>query len=179
MTWISHSNYKMILNLSFIIFNGQLYWLQKIRRQLKWRFGIFWFTQPCQLKVFQWKIYHQIISFQALFFLWYAIQTNWKNYGTRKKCFQVRYKNNNSCSSIPQSATPSVKKKVEDMRIREKYWDQILLISREVIKEEKRKSFRFTIWYTLQNHVMNQNLRDIKWSCVGEHEAGVYNLWCL
>ena len=46
------------------------------------------------------------------------------NEGTKvqeKNCFQVRYKNNNSSSSIPQSATPSVKKKVEDMRIREKY----------------------------------------------------------
>ena len=70
------------------------------------------------------------------------------NEGTKvqeKNCFQVRHKNNNSSSSIPQSATPSVKKKVEDMRIREKYRDQILLISREVIKEEKRKSFRFII----------------------------------
>ena len=95
-------------------------------------------------KVFQRKIYHQIISFSSIIFSLVCHSNQMKELRyKKKKCFQVRYKNNNSCSSIPQSATPSVKKKVEDMRIREKYCDQILLISREAIKVEKRKSFRF------------------------------------
>ena len=50
---------------------------------------------------------------------------------------------------------------------------------KEVIETKWNKSSAFAILSTLQNLVMNQNLRDIKWSCVGEHEAGVYNLWCL
>ena len=95
-------------------------------------------------KVFQRKIYHQIITFfKHYFFFGMPFKPNERTMVQEKNCFQVRYKNNNSCSSIPQSATPSVKKKVEDMRIREKYCDQILLISREAIKVEKRKSFRF------------------------------------
>ena len=131
-------------------------------------------------KVFQRKIYHQIISFfKHYFFFGMPFKPNERTMVQEKKCFQVRYKNNNSCSSIPQSATPSVKKKVEDMRMREKYWEQMLLIKREVIRRKQRKSFRFILFTTLQSYSMNQNLRDIKWSCVGEHEAGVYNLWCL
>ena len=68
-------------------------------------------------KYFSGKYIIKLYLFKHYFFFGMPFKPNEGTKVQEKNCFQVRYKNNNSSSSIPQSATPSVKKKVEDMRI--------------------------------------------------------------